>query len=124
MRFHTWMGITFAVFFVALGLPLAGLAQKFQEPTQNELRMTDDPKAPGAAAVFLDREEVTDNFSHYASCYARIKVLTDAGKEWATTGTSPGAFLFKPDESVPGVLRRWAYFLAMDVTASITSSAS
>ncbi|MBS1805934.1 MAG: DUF3857 domain-containing protein [Acidobacteria bacterium] len=45
--------------------------------------MTADPKWPGAAAIYLNREESTDNFNHFASEYARIKVLTDAGKEWA-----------------------------------------
>ena len=46
--------------------------------------MTSDPKAPGAPAVFLYREEVTDNANHFISEYARIKVLTELGKEWAT----------------------------------------
>lgn len=60
------------------------VAQKFQEPTKEELQMTSDPKAPGAPAVFLYREEATDNGNHFISEYARIKVLTEAGKEWAT----------------------------------------
>jgi hypothetical protein len=68
----------------ALALPLAAKAQKFQEPTREELQMTSDPKAPGAPAVFLNREESTDNRTHYLSSYARIKVLTELGKEWAT----------------------------------------
>lgn len=59
-------------------------AQKFQEPTKEELQMTSDPKAPGAPAVYLYREEVTDNYNHFISEYARIKVLTELGKEWAT----------------------------------------
>ena len=59
-------------------------AQKFQEPTREELQMTVDPKAPGAAAVYLYREESTNNQSHYISTYVRIKVLTELGKEWAT----------------------------------------
>ncbi|HTJ30256.1 MAG TPA: hypothetical protein VL346_07135, partial [Acidobacteriaceae bacterium] len=59
-------------------------AQKFKEPTKEELQMTSDPKAPGAAAVYLDREIRNDNQSHYISEYARIKVLTELGKEWAT----------------------------------------
>lgn len=46
--------------------------------------MTSDPKAPDAPAVFLDREETTNNQNHYTSAYARIKVLTEKGKEWAT----------------------------------------
>jgi len=68
----------------AVAMPLVGAAQKFQEPTKEELQMTTDPKAPGAAAVYLYREETTDNRSHYISEYARIKVLTELGKEWAT----------------------------------------
>jgi hypothetical protein len=59
-------------------------AQKFQEPAREELQMTSDPKAPGAPAVFLYREETTDNGTHFISEYARIKVLTELGKEWAT----------------------------------------
>jgi transglutaminase-like putative cysteine protease len=58
--------------------------QKFQEPTKEELQMTSDRLAPDAPAVFLDREETTDNQSHYISGYARIKVLTEKGKDWAT----------------------------------------
>ena len=46
--------------------------------------MTSDPKAPGAAAVYLDFEQSNDNYSHYISNYARIKVLTERGKEYAT----------------------------------------
>jgi hypothetical protein len=68
----------------AVALPVAAMAQKFQEPTKEELQMTSDPKAPGAPAVFLNREETTDNRNHYVSFYARIKILTELGKEWAT----------------------------------------
>jgi len=81
MRFRVWLG---AGLVVAALVPLAGVAQKFQEPTKEELQMTSDPKAPGAPAVYLYREESTDNGSHFVSEYARIKVLTELGKEWAT----------------------------------------
>jgi hypothetical protein len=60
------------------------LAQKFQEPTRDELQMTADPSAPGSSAVFLDISETTDNYSHYISAYARIKIFTEAGKQYAT----------------------------------------
>ncbi|MGB8259303.1 MAG: DUF3857 domain-containing protein [Terracidiphilus sp.] len=66
-------------------LPVATLAQaQFQEPTADELKMTADPKAPGAAAVYLNREEATDDAMHYHSLYERIKVLSEKGKELAT----------------------------------------
>jgi hypothetical protein len=73
-----------AILLSSLSLSLCAAAQKFQEPTKEELQMTSDPKSPGAAAVYLDREESADNRSHYVSHYARIKVLTELGKEWAT----------------------------------------
>jgi len=57
---------------------------QFQVPTDEELKMTSDPKAPGAAAVFLNIEEVTDDPLHYRSFYARIKVLQEKGKDLAT----------------------------------------
>jgi hypothetical protein len=82
MRIHVLAGAVLTL--AALAQPIAGVAQKFQEPTKEELQMTSDPKAPGAPAVFLYREETTDNGSHYVSEYARIKVLTELGKEWAT----------------------------------------
>jgi hypothetical protein len=46
--------------------------------------MTSDPKAPGADAVYLYREEVTDDSIQAHSYYERIKVLTEKGKELAT----------------------------------------
>ncbi|MGA7856719.1 MAG: DUF3857 and transglutaminase domain-containing protein [Terracidiphilus sp.] len=46
--------------------------------------MTADPQAPGAAAVYLYREETTDDNLHFHSYYERIKVLTEKGKELAT----------------------------------------
>lgn len=60
------------------------LRAQFQEPTPEELKMTADPKAPGAAAVYLDREENDDGNNLVETYYARIKVLTEKGKELAT----------------------------------------
>jgi len=82
MRIHLCAGV--ALMLAALSLPPACAAQKFQEPTKEELQMTSDPKAPGAPAVFLYLQSETDNRNHYQSMYARIKVLTEKGKEWAT----------------------------------------
>ncbi len=72
-----------ASLFVTLGTPCMLLAQ-FQQPTQEELKMTDDPKAPGAAAVYLNYEETTDDLHHFYSIYARIKILQEKGKDLAT----------------------------------------
>jgi hypothetical protein len=72
-----------AVLLCAIVSPVLVCAQ-FQQPTDEELKMTADPKAPGAAAVYLDYEEIANDPLHYESTYARIKVLTDKGKELAT----------------------------------------
>jgi hypothetical protein len=72
-----------AALFLAAVSPVLVCAQ-FQQPTDEELKMTADPKAPGAAAVYLDIEEVANDPQHYKSTYTRIKVLTEKGKELAT----------------------------------------
>ena len=60
------------------------LVAQFQQPTDEELKMTADPKAPGAAAVYLNVEEIANDPLHFESFYARIKVLGEKGKELAT----------------------------------------
>lgn len=72
-----------ALLFFTVASPAALLAQ-FQQPTDEELKMTADPKAPGAAAVYLNVVESTDDTLHVHSFYARIKVLAEKGKELAT----------------------------------------
>lgn len=57
---------------------------QFQEPTKDELQMTDDPKSAGTAAVYLNVVEETNDPLHYHSFYARVKVLQEKGKELAT----------------------------------------
>jgi transglutaminase-like putative cysteine protease len=76
----------FARFVLSLAflLPAAAALAQFQDPTKEELSMTADPKAPGAAAVYLNLEQKTDDTLHYRSVYARIKVLTEKGMDLAT----------------------------------------
>jgi hypothetical protein len=50
-----------------------------------ELKMTADPKAPGAPAIYLYRE-VDRNDARYGGTernYVRVKILTEAGREYA-----------------------------------------
>jgi Domain of Unknown Function with PDB structure (DUF3857)/Transglutaminase-like superfamily len=65
------------------GFPVLVAAQ-FQEPTRQEIQMTADPRAPGVAAVYLYREDITDQPASTRSFYERIKVLSEKGKEMAT----------------------------------------
>jgi hypothetical protein len=46
--------------------------------------MTADAKAPGVDAVYFNIEEIANDPMHFQSFYARIKVLTEKGKELAT----------------------------------------
>lgn len=60
------------------------VSAQFQAPNPDELKMTSDPKAPGAAAVYLDIEENDNDPMHYQSYYERIKILTEKGEQLAT----------------------------------------
>jgi hypothetical protein len=75
--------VRLAALLFATSSPLLLRAQ-FQEPTKEELQMTAAPKAPGADAVYLYREETTDDALHYHGYYQRAKILTEKGKELAT----------------------------------------
>ncbi len=51
--------------------------------SREELAMTSHPASPGAHAIFLYREEETDDTASFTSYYYRIKIFTEAGKERA-----------------------------------------
>jgi Domain of Unknown Function with PDB structure (DUF3857)/Transglutaminase-like superfamily len=76
-------GMRFAALVLALLSP-GVLRAQFQEPSKEERQMTADPKAPGASAVYLYLEDITDQSNKTRSYYERIKVLTEKGKEMAT----------------------------------------
>jgi hypothetical protein len=62
--------------------PLSAFAlADWQQPTAEEMKMTSDPAAPDAPAVYLFREETVNDDYHMHSMYARIKILTEKGKE-------------------------------------------
>jgi transglutaminase-like putative cysteine protease len=79
---HRWLRA--AMLLTLLAAAASTLHAQFQPPTDEELKMTADPKAPGAAAVYLYREEITNDPDNFHSYYVRIKVLTEKGKELAT----------------------------------------
>jgi hypothetical protein len=64
-----------------LAAPLA--RAQWTVPTPEELSMTKQPEVPGAAAIYLYREETTDDKLHMFSIYIRLKVLTERGKEFS-----------------------------------------
>ncbi len=57
-------------------------ADGWTAPTPEELSMTSQPQVPGAAAVYLFREETTEDKLHMFSVYVRLKVLNEGGKKF------------------------------------------
>lgn len=76
-----WMcaGLTAMV----MGSAMLCAQESFTKPTAEELAMTSLPGYPGAAAVVLNREEVTKDDLHVVFHYDRIKILTKDGEKYA-----------------------------------------
>jgi hypothetical protein len=77
----------FSIFllFIASAFSLTSLAQQgFPPVSPDELKMTSEPKAPGAPAIILFREVDRDDNIHtpHENNYYRIKILTDEGRKW------------------------------------------
>ena len=66
---------------VSASSALPARADAWVQPTAEELSMTSAPEAPGAPAIYLLREQITEDNLHMYSVHGRIKVLTDAGKD-------------------------------------------
>lgn len=64
---------------------MPGWAVGFQPVNPDELKMTSEPKAPGAPAIILYREVNRDDRGRTAheDVYFRIKILTDEGRKYA-----------------------------------------
>src|SRR5207302_8012647 len=57
----------------------------FQPVSAEELKMTSEPKAPGAPAIILFREVDRDDrgLTAHEDVYLRIKILTEEGRKYA-----------------------------------------
>jgi hypothetical protein len=51
--------------------------------TPEELKMTSEPKAPGAMAIYLYRQVDRDDVTSREYSYARIKIFTEEGRKYA-----------------------------------------
>ncbi len=72
-----------AVLMGGMACAQAHLTNGFLNPTAEELAMTSLPGFPGASAVVLFREEVTNDDMHFVQHYDRIKILTKDGEKYA-----------------------------------------
>lgn len=70
---------------IALTLSSPAWSVGFQPVSPDELKMTSEPKAPGAPAIILYREVNRDDRGHTAheDVYFRIKILTEEGRKYA-----------------------------------------
>src|SRR5690348_14284927 len=57
----------------------------FQQVSPDELKMTAEPKAPGAPAIILYRQVDRDDrgLTAHEDVYFRIKILTEEGRKYA-----------------------------------------
>jgi Domain of Unknown Function with PDB structure (DUF3857)/Transglutaminase-like superfamily len=62
---------------------LRSLAVDWPPINPEDLSMTSIKEQPGAPAASLQREEIDDDMNNVHSVYQRIKILTDAGREYA-----------------------------------------
>ncbi len=76
---------TSLILFVAAAYVAPLKAQGFQPVNPEELKMTSEPHAPGAAAIILYREVDRDDRGHTAheNDYIRIKILKEEGRKYA-----------------------------------------
>jgi hypothetical protein len=71
---------------LAAVLPVRCRAQGFPPLSPEDLKMTNEPKAPGAAAIILYREVDRDDSGQgtiHEDNYYRIKILTEEGRKYA-----------------------------------------
>src|SRR5215475_14012235 len=62
----------------------AGNGIDYQPVSQDELKMTSEPKAPGAPAIILFRQVDRDDVGESKEDnYVRIKILTEEGRKYA-----------------------------------------
>ncbi len=76
----------FAVLVMAASLPVRSQAQGFPPLAPEDLKMTNEPKAPGAAAIILyrevDRYDGGRSMVVRESSYYRMKILTEEGRKY------------------------------------------
>ena len=82
LRMHSQVRC-FCLALLSFAMPSLVHADSWIAPSPEELSMTAEPQAPGAPAIYLNREEITDDHLHMWRKYARIKVLTEGGKDLA-----------------------------------------
>lgn len=81
-RFDKYLALTLPVLFL-LAIPRA-MADSWPEISADDMKMTSEPKAPGAPAIYLYRQvDRDDGRNGHEIDFARIKILTEEGRKYA-----------------------------------------
>ena len=85
LRLRCQVALVFTLFAASLVYPSAAGAVGFQPVSADELKMTSEPKAPGAPAIILFRQVDRDDRGQTAheDVYFRIKIFTEEGRKYA-----------------------------------------
>ena len=105
MLLHTKQLPKYLMLALVLALsPILCLGQGFPPITPDELKMTNEPKAPGAPAVILFREVDRDDngTTSHEDDYVRVKILTEEGRKYANVELP----FNKADESIVNIHAR------------------
>ena len=69
---------------ILLSLTILAFGADWPPISDSDRSLTSIPEQPGASAVILVREQTDDNMNNLLQVYERIKILTDAGRKYAT----------------------------------------
>src|SRR5271169_1203492 len=97
-----WVVVGLVVWMLAAQRANAGIG--FQPVSQDELKMTSEPLAPGAPAIILYRQVDRDDNIHtpHEDNYFRVKILTEEGRKYADVEIP----FFKESQDVVGIRAR------------------
>src|SRR5271168_485179 len=105
LRRLTLSAVFFATIFAASAaffLPRTSAGDDWQPISPDELKMTSDPKAPGAPAINLYRQVDRDDESFHENNYVRIKILAEEGRHFGDVSIP----LFKAGEQINSIKAR------------------
>ena len=84
-KFISWTFLASIVLasWTATRVSVAAVAQDWPPISQEEMDMKDCPQQPGASAIYLLREEISDMQHGESKFFWRLKILTAAGRDRA-----------------------------------------
>src|SRR5580698_1765221 len=96
--------VVLGLVFLVLTTTWAKAGIGFQPVSQDELKITSEPRAPGASAIILYRQVDRDDNSRtsHEDNYYRIKILTEEGRKYADIEIP----FVKGDDNVIGIHAR------------------